>query len=139
MSDQIILLSDHKLKMPTKLLILYNKYLFNKSFLINKFQYPRYSFFSETEESKRLYRPITLSRSFLRHYLQTNKQKNIKYKIILIFSICEKFLIPLKEAGLKLSTSDHLEHWYGLVEYAKNILSLTRVLYLVNGVKSLRH
>ena len=49
------------------------------------------------------------------------------------------FLIPLKEAGMKLSTSDLLEHWSGLVEMAKKIFSLARVSYLVNGVKSLQH
>ena len=31
------------------------------------------------------------------------------------------FLIPFKEAGMKLSTSDLLEHWSGLVEMAKKI------------------
>ena len=35
--------------------------------------------------------------------------------------------------------SNLLEHWYGLVPYAKKILSLARVSYLVNGVKSLQH
>ena len=51
----------------------------------------------------------------------------------------EQFLIPLEEAGMKLSISDLLEHCYGLVEYAKKILSLARVSYLANCVKSLRH
>ena len=37
---------------------------------------------------------------------------------------------------MKLSISDFLEHWCVLVENANKILSLTRVLYLVNGVKS---
>ena len=64
--------------------------------------------------------------------MQANKK--IEYKII--FSIREQFLIPLKKAGMTLSISSFLEHWYGLVENAKKILSLTRVLYLVNGVKS---
>ena len=57
----------------------------------------------------------------------------------LIFSICEQFLIPLKEAGIKLSIFDLLEHWYGLVEYAKKIVSIFKVSYLVNDVKSLQH
>ena len=53
----------------------------------------------------------------------------------LIFSIFEQFLISLKEAGMKLSISDLSEHWCGLVEYAKKILSLARVSYLVTGRK----
>ena len=96
---------------PTKLLILSYKDLSNKSFLINKLQYTNYSFFTETH-IKRLYRNITLSCSFLHHHLQTKihwLQNN------LIFSICEQFLIPLKEAGMKLTIFDLLEHWYVLV------------------------
>ena len=73
------------------------------------------------------------SKSFVFTSSYANKQK-IEYKII--FSIREQFLIPLKKAGMKLSISDFLEHWCVLVENANKILSLTRVLYLVNGVKS---
>ena len=40
---------------------------------------------------------------------------------------------------MKLSISDLLEHWYGLAEYAKKILSLAKVSYLANGVKYFRH
>ena len=46
-------------------------------------------------------------------------------------------MIPLKEAGMKLSISDSLEYWCGLVEYAKKILSLARVTN--NDVKSSRY
>ena len=102
---------------------------------MNKLRYSKYSFLQ-----KHLYRKTLRkynSKSFdLRHHLKTKRtliQNN------LIFSICEQFLIPLKEAGMKLSISDLLEHWYGLVEYAKKILSLVRVSYLVtgNGLKTL--
>ena len=48
-------------------------------------------------------------------------------------------MTPLKEAVMILSISDLLEHWRGLVEYVKKILSLARVSYLVNGVKALGH
>ena len=50
-SDQIMLLSDLNWRCPIKLLIFSNKYLSNKSFLISKLQYPRYSFLQ-----KHLYR-----------------------------------------------------------------------------------
>ena len=43
------------------------------------------------------------------------------------FSICEQFLIPLKEAGRKVYIPDFLEQYYELVEYAKKALSLTGV------------
>ena len=36
----------------------------------------------------------------------------------LIFSICQQFLIPLKEARMKVSTLDLLEQWYEVVDYA---------------------
>ena len=52
MSDQIMLLSDHKLKMPDQTFNPFYKYLPNKSFLIYKLQYPKYSFFTETLISK---------------------------------------------------------------------------------------
>ena len=95
------------------------------------------TYFYRNTYIERLNRIIALSRSFSRHHLQTNKKNRIQNN--LVFSICEQFLIPLRGAGMKLSISDLLEHWYGLVEYAKKILSLTRLSYLVNGVKSLRH
>ena len=44
-------------------------------------------------------------------------------------------MIPLKKAGMKLSISNLLKHWYGLVKYANKILSLTRVSYLVTWRK----
>ena len=79
-----------------------------------------------------------MNHSILRHHLQT--KKNIECKIIyktikkfadyIIFSICEQFLIPLKEAGMKLSIPNFLRQWYKLVEY-KKILFLSRVSYLV--------
>ena len=71
-----------------------------------------------------LHRNITLGHSFLRHHLQTKKKKTLNTKQF-NFSLCEQFLIPLKQAGMKLSISDLLEHWYRLVEYAKKTLSLT--------------
>ena len=52
---------------------------------------------------ERLYENITLSYSFLRHQLQT---KNIEY---LFFFTCKQFLIPLKEAGIKVSIPNLLE------------------------------
>ena len=56
----------------------------------------------------------------------------------LIFSICAQFLIPLKEAGMKVSISDLLEHWYGLEENEKKILSLARVSYIVTWRKTFK-
>ena len=121
---------------PTKLLTLSNKHLSNKSFLIRKLEYSKYSFLQ-----KHLYQKISqkyMSKSFVftsssakkkKHWIQNN----------LIFSIREQFLIPLKEAGIKLSISGLLKHWRRLVEYEKKILSLARVSYLVNGIKSLQH
>ena len=44
-------------------------------------------------------------------------------------------MIPLKEAGMKVSILDLLGQWYGLVEYAKKTLSLAEVLYLVTWRK----
>ena len=79
------------------------------------------------------------SKEFVFTSSSPNKKKKHWIQNDLIFSICEQFLIPLKEAEMKLSISDFWKHWYGLVEYAKKILSLVRVSYLVNGVKSLRH
>ena len=65
---------------------------------------------------------MTLSHSFLRHHLQTNKKKkSTEYKII--FSISEQFLLPLKEAGMKVFIPDLSEKWYELVEYAKKTFS----------------
>ena len=51
------------------------------------------------------------------------------------FSICEQFLISLKEAGMKVSIPDLLQQWYELEEYAKKILSLAGVSYLVWGIQ----
>ena len=39
-------------------------------------------------------------------------------------------MIPLKEAGMKVSIPEPVEHWYELVEYAKKDLSLVRASYL---------
>ena len=44
-------------------------------------------------------------------------------------------MLPLKEAGMKVSILDLLGQWYGLVEYAKKTLSLAGVLYLVTWCK----
>ena len=44
-------------------------------------------------------------------------------------------MIPLKEAGMKISVLDLLGKWYRLVEYAKKTLSLAGVLYLVTWRK----
>ena len=44
-------------------------------------------------------------------------------------------MIPLKDAGMKVSILDLLGQWYGLVEYAKKTLSLAEVLYLVTWRK----
>ena len=108
---------------PIKLLIFSNKYLSNKSFLINKLQYPKYSFLQKHLYQKTLQKYNSKSFVFMsssankkEHWIQNN-----------FFCICEHFMIPLKEAGMKLSISDSLEYWCGLVEYAKKILSLARV------------
>ena len=44
-------------------------------------------------------------------------------------------MIQLKEAGLKVSTPDHLEHLYELVEYANKALPFARVSYLATWRK----
>ena len=45
-------------------------------------------------------------------------------------------MIQLKEAGMKVSILDHLEHWYELVEHANKALPLARVSYLAIWRKS---
>ena len=44
-------------------------------------------------------------------------------------------MIQLKEAGMKVSIPDHLEHWYELVEYANKALPLARVSCLATWRK----
>ena len=85
---------------PTKLLILSNKYLFNKSFLINKLQYPKYTFFQKHFYRKTL--QIYNSKWFIFTPSSANKQKHW-IQNNLIFSIWEQFLIPLEKAGMTLS------------------------------------
>ena len=41
----------------------------------------------------------------------------------------------LKEAGMKVSIPDHLEHWHELVEYANKALPLARISYLATWRK----
>ena len=53
--------------------------------------------------------------------------------------LCQSLFFNKLQASGGSFFSDLLEHWYGFVEYAKKILSLARVSYLVNDVKSLRH
>ena len=88
---------------PTKLLILCNKYLSNKSFQINKLQYPKYSFYRKLimKGFKEIY-----SKEFVFTSSSPKKKKNHWIQNDLIFSICEQFLIPLKEAEMKWSISD---------------------------------
>ena len=69
---------------------------------------------------------------------QQQQQKKHCIQNNLIFSTCEQFLIPLKEVGMKLSISDLLEHWYGLVENEKKILSLARVSCIVTWRKTFK-
>ena len=45
-------------------------------------------------------------------------------------------MIQLKEAGMKVSIPDHLEHWYELVEHVNKALPLARVSYLAIWRKS---
>ena len=48
-----------------------------------------------------------------------NLLNNKEFADSIIFSICEQFLIPLKEAVVKISIPDLLEQWYKSVGYAK--------------------
>ena len=101
--------------------------------LINPFKYLNYSTqrraFYRSTYIERLYENITLSYSFLHHHLQTKKY----FILNNFFFTCKQFLIPLSEAGMKVSIPDLLEQLYEIVEYAKKTLSLSlaRVLYLV--------
>ena len=45
-------------------------------------------------------------------------------------------MIQLKEAEMKVSILDHLEHWYELVEHTNKALPLARVSYLAIWRKS---
>ena len=99
-SNKIMLLSNHNWRCPTKLLILSNKYLFNKSFLINKLQYPKYTFFQKYFYRKTL--QIYNSKWFIFTPSSANKQKHW-IQNNLIFSIWEQFLIPLEKARMTLS------------------------------------
>ena len=74
---------------------------------MNKLQYPKYSFLKEHLQKYN-------SKSFVFTSSSANKKKHW-IQNILIFSICEQFLIALKETGMKVSISNLLEHWYGLV------------------------
>ena len=111
----------------TKLLILSSKYLCNKSFLISKLQYPKYSFFQTPLHWKTLQKYN--SESFVFTFIQTNK-KTLNFKIIFWAVKNEQFMIPSKEAGMKVSILDLFymkKIIYGLVEYAKKTFSLTWV------------
>ena len=44
-------------------------------------------------------------------------------------------MIPLKEAAMKVSTSNLLEKWYELVEYVKKSLAFAGVSHLVTWRK----
>ena len=72
---------------PTNLLILSNRYLSNKSFLINKLQYPKYSFLQ-----KHLYRKTLQKynyKSFVFTSSSANKKKTLNRKWFNIFHLLE--------------------------------------------------
>ena len=53
----------------------------------------------------------------------------------MIFSICEQFLIPLKEARVQVSIPNLMEQWYEQVEYVRKAFSFAGVSYLVTWHK----
>ena len=118
---------------PTKLLILSNKYLWNKSFLINKLQYLKYCFLQKPLYQKTLQKYNSKSFIFMSSPAnkQTNKQtKTLNFKIVFWAVKNEQFMIPSKEAGMKVSILDLFyvkKIFYRLVEYAKKNLSLPGV------------
>ena len=121
MSDQIMLLSDHKFKMSDQTFNPFWQYFSNKSFLINKLQYSKYRFLQKHLYRKTLQKYNSESFVFTSSPANKQKKKSTEYKII--FSISEQFLLPLKEAGMKVFIPDLSEKWYELVEYAKKTFS----------------
>ena len=133
MADQIMFLLTINWRYPTKLLILFNIYLCNKSFLTNKLRYPKYSFLQKPLYQKTLQKYNSKSFIFMSSPAnkQTNKQtKTLNFKIVFWAVKNEQFMIPSKEAGMKVSILDLFymkKIIYGLVEYAKKTFSLTWV------------
>ena len=116
-----------------RLLILSNKYLCNKSFLINKLQYQKYSLLQKPLYWKALQKYN--SKSFIFTSSPANKQTHKQKKTLhlkMIFWVAKngQFMILWKEAGMKVSILDLFyikKIFYKLVEYAKKTLSFAGV------------